>query len=251
MKEPIMNRWTAAGFHLSISFVVACAVMLCIRFLLYPDFYFYISGGIKLLLLIVAVDVVIGPLLTLIVYRKGKKTLKFDLAIIVMLQLAALVYGTHAAWVARPAYNVFVMDRFVVVSSVDLEKERLKKAKAEYRSLPYFGPRLVGAQVPTAPDEQFSLAFSAMAGSDIEVYPQYYAPFESIKDKVVERSKPLSDLREKTPEASALIDSFLRRQKGREESYRYLPIKGFSPDSMSMIVTADGTPVTALAIDPW
>jgi hypothetical protein len=246
-----MNRWKAAGIHLTISFIVACIVTLFIRFVLYPDFYFQLSGGLTLLLLIIGVDVIIGPLLTLIVYKKDKKTLKFDLTVIVMLQLVALVYGGHAAWVARPVYNVFAVDRFVVVTPVDLEKERLEKAKTEYQKLSYLGPRLVGTQMPTDPDEQLSLVFSAMAGADIDLYPQYYVPFESKKTQVAEKSQPLADLRGKTPDATKLIDDFLRSQKGKEEDYRYLPMKGFSPNFMVMVVKSDGTPVTGLAIDPW
>ncbi|MCL2309353.1 MAG: hypothetical protein FWC42_03620 [Proteobacteria bacterium] len=246
-----MNRWKAVGIHLAISFAIACAVTLFIRFVLYPGFYFYLSGGFKLLLLIVGVDVFIGPLLTLIVYKKGKKSLVFDLSVIALLQIAALAYGAHTMWVARPVYNVFVMDRFAVVTPVAIEKENLEKAKPEYQKLPWYGPKLVAAERPTDPGEQYKMVLSGMAGADIETYPQYYVPFESKKDRVAAKSKPLSELRGKTSEASPLIDDFLRRQKGKEEDYRYLPMKGFSPDFIVMVVKSDGTPITGLAIDPW
>jgi hypothetical protein len=246
-----MNRWKAAGIHLTISFVIACVVILLIRFILYPGFYFYLSGGLKLLLLIVAVDVLIGPLLTLVVYKKGKKSLVFDLSVIALLQVAALAYGAHTMWAARPVYNVFAVDRFSVVTPVAIEKENLEKAKPEYQKLPWTGPKLVAAEQPTDPEEQFKIALSGFAGADIETYPQYYVPFESKKAQVTEKSKPLADLRGKTPEATKLINDFLLCQKGKEEDYRYLPMKGFSPDFMVMVVKSDGTPVTGLAIDPW
>ena len=47
-----------------------------------------------LILLMIGVDVVIGPLLTLIVFDPKKKHLKFDLVVIAALQLAALAYGS-------------------------------------------------------------------------------------------------------------------------------------------------------------
>jgi hypothetical protein len=249
--EILMTRWKASGIHLTISFIIACTVMLLIRFILYPGFYFYLSGGLKLLLLIVVVDVIVGPLLTLVVYKQGKKSLVFDLSVIAFLQIAALAYGAHTMWVARPVYNVFVADRFSVVTPATIEKEGLEKAKPEYQKLSWTGPQLVAAERPTDPDEQYKMILSGFAGADIETYPQYYVSFDSKKAQVVEKSKPLSELRGKIPEASKLIDKFLNSQKGKEEDYRYLPMKGFSPDSMSMIVTKDGTPVTALAIDPW
>ena len=37
---------------------------------------------------------VVGPLLTLIVFRAGKPGMKFDLAVIGLVQVAALAYGT-------------------------------------------------------------------------------------------------------------------------------------------------------------
>ncbi|MCL2872371.1 MAG: type IV pilin accessory protein [Betaproteobacteria bacterium] len=246
-----MNRWKASGIHLTISFVIACTVTLLICFILYPGFYFYLSGGFKLLFLIVGVDVFIGPLLTLIVYKKGKKNLIFDLSVIVLLQMVALVYGVHTMWVARPVYNVFEVDRFVVVTPVSINGESLAKAKPEYQKLPWNGPKLVGAEKPTNPDEQYKMVISGLSGADIETYPQYYVPFESQKAQVAKKAKPLSELRGKTPETAKLIDDFLRSQKGKEEDYRYLPMKGFSPDFMVMVVTLDGTPVTGLAIDPW
>ncbi|MDR2174283.1 MAG: hypothetical protein LBE32_08850 [Burkholderiales bacterium] len=246
-----MSRLQAAGTHLLISFAIACSVVFLIKLVLYPDYYFQLSGGFGLLLLIIGVDVTVGPLLTLIVYKQEKKTLIFDLAVIAVLQVAALAYGVYAVWVSRPVYNVFVIDRFSVVAPVNIEKGNLEKAALEYKNFSWYGPRLVSAELPSKAEEQLQITFSALLGADIETYPQYYVPFESKKVQVAEKSKPLSDLRGKTPKASKLIDGFLRRQKGREEDYRYLPIKGFSPDSMSMIVTTDGTPVTALAIDPW
>ena len=61
----------------------------------YPYPYREISGGRELFFIIVAVDVVMGPLLTFAVFNRKKplKELKRDLGVIVLLQLAALGYG--------------------------------------------------------------------------------------------------------------------------------------------------------------
>jgi hypothetical protein len=37
-----------------------------------------------------AVDVIIGPVLSFMVYKEGKKTLKMDLSIVILLQALAL-----------------------------------------------------------------------------------------------------------------------------------------------------------------
>ena len=43
--------------------------------------------------MLLAIDVILGPVLGFIVFKEGKKTLKMDLAIIIVLQLSALSYG--------------------------------------------------------------------------------------------------------------------------------------------------------------
>lgn len=105
--------------------------------------FFEALGGRRLIALIVGVHVVLGPLITLIVFdaRKKIKLLKFDLAAIVILQLAALAYGVHIAFQARPAYLLFVKDRFEIVTANQLEPEQLAKVtRPEFKTAPFSGP---------------------------------------------------------------------------------------------------------------
>src|SRR5262249_31768987 len=87
------TRWQAAPIHLLISAAIATAVVSSMLLLWYPRPFFAAAGGATLLVLLIGVDVVLGPLLTLVVYDPRKKTLALDLAIIAALQLAALAYG--------------------------------------------------------------------------------------------------------------------------------------------------------------
>ena len=84
----------------------------------------------------------LGPLLTLVVFKSGKRGMKFDLAVIGLVQLAALIYGAHIVFLARPAFIVFVKDRFEMVAVVDLDPAEVAKAKVpEFRSLSWTGDR--------------------------------------------------------------------------------------------------------------
>ena len=85
-----------------LSFAVATAVLAFMLSLWYPGPLFEAAGGDRLVFILVAVDVTLGPLITLVIFKAGKKGLKFDLAVIASLQLAALVYGMHTVYVARP-----------------------------------------------------------------------------------------------------------------------------------------------------
>src|SRR6185503_7388028 len=129
MEKKKVSRWQASGLHLLISIAIAVAVVALMLSLWFPGELFEAAGGNDLLIILIGVDVVVGPLITLVIFRAGKPGLKFDLAVIAVLQVAALVYGMHAVYLARPAFIVFVKDQFQMVSAAQLDPDELAKAK--------------------------------------------------------------------------------------------------------------------------
>ena len=81
------SRWKAAGIHLAISVSIALVVVVFMFFLWYPTPYFQAMGGGGLLLLVTGVDVVLGPLITLVIFNTQKKSLKFDLMCVAIVQV--------------------------------------------------------------------------------------------------------------------------------------------------------------------
>ena len=80
-----LNRWKAATLHLGISAAIAATVVALMLALWYPKPYFEAMGGDTLIMILIGVDVVIGPLITLVIFDPKKKKLKFDLAVIAAL----------------------------------------------------------------------------------------------------------------------------------------------------------------------
>ena len=166
-------RVRAALIHLTLSAAVAAAVFLPIYFFWYPDVLFESAGGRDLFFLIVGVDVSLGPLITLIIFKPGKKGLVFDLIVIGLMQTAALTYGVYVLFESRPVYLAFVKDRFEIVRANGFPPGELEKAHAQgYDQLAWTGPKLVGVKLPTDPDEQFKLMISGFAGVDAQYYPR-------------------------------------------------------------------------------
>jgi hypothetical protein len=97
------DRWKAAGLHLALSALIALTVVLLLLAVWYPQPYFQAMGGEKLLRLLIGVDVVLGPLITLIIFDPRKPALKWDLAAIAALQVTALAYGGVVMFQARRA----------------------------------------------------------------------------------------------------------------------------------------------------
>lgn len=248
-----MSRWKAAGIHLSINAVIAALAATLIYGVWYPRPYSEAAGAGTLVLLLLGVDLVLGPILTLVVFKAGKKGLKFDLAAIAVMQICAFVYGLHVVAAARPAFIVGVIDRFVLVSANELDKADLDKAAdPAFRSVPWMGPKLVGAQMPTDTQQRNDLAFSGAGGKDIEKFPQYYVPYANIAQTLLARAKPLSVFQDKHPADAVEIQRWLQAHPSyTANDVRVLPLLA-RKQSLSLLIERDnGTVLDALPIDPW
>ena len=102
-----MTKFKAALIHLSLSVAIIGALALMVIYLWYPFPLYKITGVIEPAKLLVLVDVIIGPLLTFVVYKHNKKYLKLDLSIIAVLQIVALSYGVHTIYQGRANLIVF------------------------------------------------------------------------------------------------------------------------------------------------
>ena len=102
-------RLRASAIHLAISLSVATLAALVVFGWWYPYPYRELSGGRELFALVVVVDVVLGPLITLVIFNvaKTRRHLMMDFTVIGLLQVAALAYGLWTVFVARPVHLVF------------------------------------------------------------------------------------------------------------------------------------------------
>lgn len=112
-----MNRFTAFAIHLGISVAIFLALLMVIVFIWYPGVYFATDGGWQGIRLIAAIDVVLGPFLTLIVFRSGKPGLRRDLTIIGIVQTLALSFGVWVVHSERPVLVAFTYDRFLTMNA--------------------------------------------------------------------------------------------------------------------------------------
>ena len=226
MAARAFSRWQAAGLHLLICVVIASASLAVIRGLWFPGALFDAAGGIGLLYILICVDVSVGPLLTLLVFKSGKPGMKFDLAVIGAMQLAALVYGYSVVAQARPAFVVFVLDRFEMVSAVELAPEELAAARyAEFRSVPWDGPRLAAGDLPSDPVERQRLIRLAPAGLDVQHFPRYYVPYAERRQEVLAKALSIRKLRETEPANAPAVDAWLASSGTKEDEVRALLLR--------------------------
>lgn len=247
-----MSRWKAAAIHLSINVLIALLAAALIFGVWYPWPYSQAAGAGTLIVLLLGVDLVLGPLLTLIVFKPGKKGLAFDLGVIALLQVCAFAYGLSVVTRARPAFIVGEIDRFVLVAANELDGADLAKAtRPEFRSAPWTGPRLVGAQIPTDSAARNDLTFSGPSGKDIEMFPQYYANYETVAPQLLAHAKSLVALRKDHAESAAVIDAWLHAHTGDGANVVWLPLKARAQGLTMLLDRNSGKILDALPIDPW
>ncbi|MFZ6846893.1 TfpX/TfpZ family type IV pilin accessory protein [Undibacterium sp. RuRC25W] len=225
-KFQIKSRLKAAGIHLTLSAVIAAVVAAVVFFVWYPIPYDTICGGFGLLVLVCSVDIVLGPLLTFVVFDATKKraVLVRDLAVIGIVQLAALTYGAHTVYIARPVALVFEGgQRFRVVTNVEVQTDELPKALPRFRSLSMTGPVLMSTR--SANDsEKYDAIMGAMSGADIGTRPSFWVPYDGHEQEIIKAAKPLDRLFKQYASSTPIIDAMIRQAGLTRETTRYLPL---------------------------
>jgi hypothetical protein len=247
-----LSRWKAFGLHLAISALIAAIVIALVVVLWYPRPYFAAMGGEVLLRLLIGVDVVLGPVITLIIFDTRKPRLKYDLATIAVLQLGALAYGSYVMFESRPVYNVFVRGFFETVPASGIIEESLGRAAPEFRSLPLNGPRVAGARKPAEPDEAFRITMGAMQGGpDIVNLPHLYVPYAEVAAEAARAAKPLVTLSQKGKEAADQVNAFVSVDGRASRSLGFVPVKARNKDFAAVVDRKTGEIVGYLPVNPW
>jgi hypothetical protein len=216
----------------------------------YPGPLFQAAGGNELLFILVGVDVVIGPLLTLAVFKAGKKGMKLDLGVIGILQVAALVYGSWVVAQARPAFIVFVKDRFEVAAAIELKDAELAQARfPQFRHAPLTGPQWAVVDWPADKAEQQKLVQLALSGVDLHMFPRYYAPYEQRTKEVLANALTMEQVRKTEPAHGKIIDEYLRKSGTPDAAVRYVLLKAFRAFVAVLIDARTGYPVKMLVVE--
>lgn len=247
-----MNRWKAAAIHLTISLVLAAIVASLLYFLWFPSPYFVAAGASALIMLLMGVDVCIGPLLTLLVVnaRKPMRLIRLDLSIIGLMQAIAFGYGIYVISAARPVFVVAEVDRLVIVAADQLDDVDLVKGnRPEFRKRSWTGPVLVGA-LPPKGDKSADLAMQALhGGKDIDQLPAFYVPYDQIIDSLLRRAKPLAQVHVENKRLQGRILELNSSSNG--DALQALPLERRDNDYTVVISSRSKRPVAVLSIDPW
>ena len=247
-----MTRLRAASLHLLVSALIGASVALLILFLWYPDFYFRASGAQILMATLIFVDVVLGPALTLLSFKPGKPGLAFDMSVILILQISALIYGLHVIIGSRPVFLVAAIDRFVVVSANQLNAQEMPDDPlSPYHEQSLTGPKLVGLKLPEDLEERNRLTFLDVTGHPSEAMPRLYVPYAEVVMELMDRAKPFAVLLSRPKPDSDVVQKWLIESGRNSDELIWVPMQARKLEMAMIMEKSSGQPITALMVDPW
>jgi len=212
-----ISRQQAFLTHLGVSSIIFIALSYLIIFHWYPDFYFMLDGGQRAIATIFFVDVVLGPGLTLLVFRQSKKSLKFDMSVIVFVQLAALSWGIHNVYTERSATTVFYQGKFTCISQPDASEIDLTAIAVG----PSGKQKLSLLQRPDTIDELLDFTKEAFAQQSSAVY-YYGEKIVPLDQRVLARlEKYQLDMAALREENTQYADTVAMEQKWQDDDERY------------------------------
>jgi len=247
------DRLRASAIHLCISLALAILAALLVFGIWYPYPYRDISGGRELFLILVTVDVLLGPLITLAIFNRAKpvRLMRMDFAVVGMLQLAALGYGLWTMFLARPVHLVFEIYRYRVVHAIEVPRDMLKKAPTELQALPVFGATLLSVRPFKNDTERIDATLTDLGGLPIGARPDMWQPYEAARAQILESLKPVSELKARVPAQAALLDKAVAGTGLKAEELGYAPMVGRKNFWTVLVDRRDAKVLAFVPVDPF
>ena len=244
-----LNKFKASIYHLLISLLLVTLIIGCIIFLFFPQNYISITDFKEVALIIITVDLILGPILTFVVFQPQKKSLKFDLSVVAAIQLTALIYGAYALYQVHPVYITFNVDRFTIVNARDATPERA--IFDEYKVSKLSSANLAYAKIPEDPSKRSDLNLSAvLEGRDLDQHVEYYEPYKDNIDHII--AKGLNKkLILNNVNTNKKIKNFVENNKEQIDQLVFLPINSSSKDGIIVLDKSSGIPIGTINTDPW
>ena len=222
------DRLKASAIHLALSLAIAALAALLVFGIWYPYPYREISGGRELFLLVVTVDVILGPLITLAIFSRTKAwpVLRRDLAVVALIQVAALGYGIWTVFVARPVHMVFEYDRFRAVHAIEVPLELLDQAPRSLEAMPIMGPTLLSLRPFKDATEKMETTVAALQGVSLSSRPELWQPYALAIPDILKTAKPVALLKSRFASQANEIDRVLASKGRTAQDVVYLPMIG-------------------------
>ena len=249
MKAPIPWRakFKAFGTHLLLSVVVFAAIIALTVWLWYPPPLFWIDGGVQITLLAAGIDIVAGPLLTLVVYRPRKPGLMMNLVVIAAIQAGALAWGVGTLYSQRPVLMAFVpynQNRFFPVTQAQI-REGARSPEA-LRALSPHRPPMVFVDLPENPEDAASL-MTSQTTSVLRHTERFHAIDAERLGQIARSARSRKVYEAVSPKYVEGIDRFTADHGGNADGFAFIPLYGRFGGALLAISKTDGSLASVVA----
>jgi hypothetical protein len=241
-------RLQAFLVHIVSSAVVLTLILGTLYFGWYRWPGWYLTEVTKVVLVMIGVDVVLGPTLTFVIANKSKprRELVRDVGVIVVIQLCALMYGTASLWSGRPLYYAFSESVLQLVQAYDIDGKEAELGREQNPSLAphwYSLPRWMWAPLPLDPETRQKILSAAISGGDDVIsMPRYYKRWEDGISALKQQLKKPDDVSYFTKSEKKTLKQKMKAAGYADDQLDTMPLTGraypllavFDPKSMTI-----------------
>ncbi|WP_168389729.1 TfpX/TfpZ family type IV pilin accessory protein [Acinetobacter indicus] len=242
-----ITRYQFLKWHLLISICISVVVVLWVFNIWYPGPLAKATDVLYIFLMLLTIDVILGPLLGFIIYKENKKSLKFDLTIIIIIQISALFYGVHSLEQGRPVWLVYNVDRFELVRKNELVDTNIQQAQPQFQKPSWFKPQYVATKfakdTQQRNDEMFAEVFS---GISIAQRPERYVELTQAKHQIQQRALRLKELEQYNSKTD--VEKALAKYPKADA---WLPLKANAVDMVVLINKEAAEVIKIVDLRPW
>ncbi len=241
------NKIKASLIHLLLSAVIISALISLALIFWFPSPFLGVTNFKDIALILIAIDLILGPLLTFVVFNPKKKSLRFDLSVIVAIQIMGLSYGLYMLYLTHPVYVTYYEKSFNIITAKDARPDQAKLA--DYRISKLSSPKL--AYMTYDEDTNNKLFNEMLDGeSEIEARTDYYIPYENHLDDILAQSLDTAKIfSEKNMDDASR--EFLNKNNNIEE-FAFLPLVNGSTNNGIIVLNKEtGEPVDLIKTSPW
>ncbi len=234
--------------HLFISLMIALMVICLVFFVWYPTPLAKAVGVTHIFLMMLAIDVIVGPVLGLLVYKEDKKTLKFDLMVIIVIQIAALCYGIYSIEQGRPVWLAYNVDRIELVRNNEIIQDHVDQTQTQFQQPSWLKPQYVGVEFSQDAKQRGDDMFAeVLGGISIAQKPERYVEIEKVKSQIQQHAQDLALLAQYNDD-KALVKKIVAQYP---QANAFVPLKANAVDMTVLINKEKGEVVKIVDLRPW
>lgn len=233
--------------HFSVSLLIAVIVICLVYGFWYPTPLATAVGVTHILLILLGIDLILGPVLGFIVYKEAKKTLKFDLSVIIGIQIIALIYGIYSIERTRPAWLVYYANGFELIQKNAIDNTHIEQALREYQKPSWLKSQFVAIQAAQSINQHNNDLFEeVLGGISLAQKPERYLDIAQIKPQIKQNVRELSELKKYNNESEfkATINKY-------PQADAWLPLKANAQDMVVLINKEKAEVIKIVDLRPW